>query len=139
MECYQYLLTLAARPRGLHPITSEVVRAATGLREIKAGMLQVFLLHTSASLTINENADPDVPLDLETALSRLAPEQAGYRHVCEGADDMPAHIKTSLTDTSLMVPVRQGALCLGTWQGIFLWEHRCQAGPRRLVLTLWGR
>ncbi len=139
MECYQYLLTLAARPRGLHPITSEVVRASTALCDIRAGVLQIFLLHTSASLTINENADPDVPLDLDTALSRLAPEDAGYRHVCEGPDDMPAHIKTALTDTSLTVPVREGGLCLGTWQGVFLFEHRRQAGPRRLVLTLWGR
>jgi secondary thiamine-phosphate synthase enzyme len=101
-------------------------------------MLHVFIQHTSAGLTINENADPDVPADLETALDRLAPEDFPYRHTCEGPDDMPAHIKVSLLDSSLSIPVRGGRLALGTWQGIFLCEYRDRASPRTLILTLQG-
>ena len=115
-----------------------VVEGLPELRRVKVGLLHLFLLHTSASLSINENADPDVLLDLESALSRLAPDHAPYRHTVEGADDMSGHVKTSLLGVSLCVPVRDGKLCLGTWQGIYLCEHRANGGPRRLVLTLQG-
>ena len=105
---------------------------------ITQGVLHLTCLHTSASLTINENADPDVPIDLERSLSAIAPEDFPYRHTCEGPDDMPAHVKATLTGCSLSIPVRDGRLCLGTWQGIYLCEHRNHAGSRRLVLTLQG-
>jgi secondary thiamine-phosphate synthase enzyme len=124
--------------RGLHLITSRVVEAMPELSEVDVGLLHVFIQHTSAGLTINENADRDVPADLETALDRLAPEDFPYRHTCEGKDDMPAHIKSALLDTSLAVPVRAGRLALGTWQGIFLCEHRDRGTPRKLILTLQG-
>lgn len=101
-------------------------------------MLHVFLRHTSASLTINENADPDVPLDLESAFNALAPEDFPHRHTVEGPDDMPAHVKASLLGASVSVPVENGRLCLGVWQGIYLCEHRDRAGERALVLTLQG-
>ncbi len=108
------------------------------LAEIRVGLLHVFIQHTSASLTINENADPDVLADLEMAFSAIAPEDAPYRHTCEGPDDMPAHVKASILGSSLTIPVASGALCFGTWQGICLCEHRRRAGSRRLVVTLWG-
>jgi len=131
-------LELSPRPSGFHLITAEVVAALPELRETEAGLLHVFLLHTSASLTINENADPDVPADLDDAFARLAPESAPYRHTCEGPDDMPAHVKSCLLGGSLTVPVTGGRLHLGTWQGLYLCEHRRQGGPRKLVLTLQG-
>jgi secondary thiamine-phosphate synthase enzyme len=138
MAWFQQLLHLPAYPRGFHLITDEVERALPQLEGIAAGLLHVFLRHTSASLTINENADPDVPTDLETALSNLAPEDFPYRHTSEGPDDMPAHVKASLLGSSLTIPVVDGALALGTWQGIYLCEHRHHGGRRGLVLTLWG-
>lgn len=116
-------------------VTDIIVEAVPELRTIKIGLLHVFLQHTSASLTINENADPDVPLDLSRALDALAREDFPYRHTIEGADDMPAHVKTSLTGCSLTIPLRDGRLCLGTWQGIFLWEHRRHGGRRRVIVT----
>ncbi|MFO0895960.1 MAG: secondary thiamine-phosphate synthase enzyme YjbQ [Pirellulales bacterium] len=131
-------LELSPRPAGFHLITREVVAALPELRELEIGLLHVFLLHTSASLTINENADPDVPADLDDAFTRLAPETAPYRHTCEGPDDMPAHVKSCLLGCSLTVPVAQGRLQLGTWQGLYLCEHRRQGGARKLVLTLHG-
>jgi secondary thiamine-phosphate synthase enzyme len=106
--------------------------------EVRVGLLHVFILHTSASLTINENADPSVRHDLEASFSAIAPEDFPYSHTCEGPDDMPAHVKSSLLGSSLTIPVAGGKLCLGTWQGIYLCEHRSHAGPRSLVLTLWG-
>jgi secondary thiamine-phosphate synthase enzyme len=108
------------------------------LVNFEMGLLHAFLQHTSASLTINENADPDVPADLESSLSVIAPEDFPYRHTIEGPDDMPAHVKTSLLGSSVIIPVARGELCLGTWQGIYLCEHREQGGRRKLVLTLWG-
>lgn len=135
----QYELRLPAKPRGLHLITDEVVSAVQSMGEVDIGLLHIFVLHTSASLTINENADPDVRVDLADALDRIAPESAPYRHTCEGPDDMPAHIKSSLTGASMLVPVRSGRLALGTWQGIYLCEHREHATPRRLMLTLQGQ
>lgn len=108
------------------------------LREVRIGLLHLFIQHTSASLSINENADPDVPADLERSLSAIAPEDFPYRHTLEGPDDMPAHVKASLLGCSLTIPIRDGRLCLGTWQGIYLCEHRQQGGRRRIVATLWG-
>jgi secondary thiamine-phosphate synthase enzyme len=108
------------------------------ISEIQVGLLHVFILHTSASLTINENADPDVPLDLESSLNALAPEDFHHRHTCEGPDDMPAHVKASLMGSSLTIPIKDGRLCLGTWQGIYLCEHRNHGGQRKVVLTMQG-
>jgi secondary thiamine-phosphate synthase enzyme len=138
MAWIQRDIELRARPKGLYPITQDVVAAMPEMAQVRVGLLHVFLQHTSASLTVNENADPDVPADLEDALSAIAPEDAAYRHTCEGPDDMPAHVKSSLLGCSLSIPVSGGKLALGTWQGIFLCEHRRRGGPRRLVLTLWG-
>jgi secondary thiamine-phosphate synthase enzyme len=115
-----------------------VLAAVPAIAGLKIGLLHVFIQHTSASLTINENADPDVPADLESSLSGLAPEGFPYRHTCEGPDDMPAHVKASLLGCGLTIPVSHGKLCLGTWQGIYLCEHRERGGRRNLVLTLWG-
>jgi secondary thiamine-phosphate synthase enzyme len=138
MAWTQQQLELAPRTRGLHLITREVVEALPELGELKIGLLHLFLQHTSASLSINENADPDVPIDLENSLSAIAPENFPYEHTCEGPDDMPAHVKHSLLGASLSIPIREGRLCLGTWQGIYLCEHRNRAGQRRLVATIWG-
>ena len=138
MAWIQRELQLPEMTRGFHPITSQVVEALPELAEMQIGLLHVFIRHTSASLTINENADPDVPIDLESSFSAIAPEDFPYRHTCEGPDDMPAHVKASLLGSSVSVPVEQGRLALGTWQGIFLCEHRNRGGRRQLVLTLQG-
>lgn len=138
MPWIQRTLHLPTHPRGFHLVTPEVVAALPELAQFEVGLLHVFLQHTSASLSINENADPDVPVDLEASLSAIAPEDFPYRHTIEGPDDMPAHVKASLLGSSLTIPVAGGALCLGTWQGIYLCEHRERGGRRRLVLTLWG-
>ena len=138
MRCIQREITIPGRGRGFHLITEQVRAALPELAQVEAGLLQLFLQHTSASLTINENADPDVRLDLEAATSAIAPESFPYQHTCEGPDDMPAHVKSSLLGCSLGVPVRQGRMALGTWQGIYLCEHRDRAGPRRVLLTLVG-
>lgn len=132
-------IRLTPRARGFHLVTREVVGAMPELRRIAAGLFHVFISHTSASLTLNENADPDVRQDLESAFNTLAPEHAPYyTHTLEGADDMPAHIKAALLGNSVSIPITAGALNLGTWQGIYLCEHRDHGGPRRLVLTLNG-
>ena len=138
MPWFQQTITLAARCRGFHLITREVVNAMPAIADVTVGQLQVFIQHTSASLTINENADPDVRLDLESAINAIAPEDFPYIHTLEGPDDMPAHVKSSLLGASVLVPVTEGRLNLGTWQGIYLAEHRDDATPRRLVLTLQG-
>jgi secondary thiamine-phosphate synthase enzyme len=138
MTWLQRTLHLPAHPRGFHLITRQVVAAVPELARVEVGVLHVFIQHTSASLTINENADPDVPVDLESTFSALAPEGFPYRHTCEGPDDMPAHVKAAMLGSSVTIPVAQGSLCLGTWQGIYLCEHRRQGGRRTLVLTLWG-
>jgi secondary thiamine-phosphate synthase enzyme len=135
---FQRELLLPVFPPGIHKITDRVVAALPELAELRIGLLNVFIAHTSAGLTINENADPDVLLDLNQALCQLAPEDASYRHQEEGPDDMPAHVKSSLLGCSLTVPVRDGRLCLGTWQGICLCEHRRHGGRRRLLLTVQG-
>jgi secondary thiamine-phosphate synthase enzyme len=115
-----------------------VESACPQLAEFRVGIAQLFLLHTSASLTLNENADPDVRVDMETALNRIVPENQSFVHTIEGPDDMPAHVKASLMGASLSIPIRNGQLALGTWQGIYLCEHRNRGGSRRLVITLHG-
>ncbi len=124
--------------RGLHEVTGEIVEALPELAQVRVGLLHVFCQHTSAGLTINENADPDVPHDLARSLDAQAPEDFPYRHTVEGPDDMPAHVKTSLVGSSLLIPVTNGRLRLGTWQGVFLCEFRIRPRARSLVLTLWG-
>lgn len=138
MAWLQRIVTLPRFSRGFHSITDSIEGALPELASLKIGLLHVFIQHTSASLTINENADPDVPSDLERSLSAIAPEDFPYAHTCEGPDDMPAHVKASLLGSALSIPVAGGRLCLGTWQGIYLCEHRSRAGGRRLVLTLQG-
>ncbi|HEY9843248.1 MAG: secondary thiamine-phosphate synthase enzyme YjbQ [Candidatus Sericytochromatia bacterium] len=133
-------LCLKAYPRGFHLITREVEAGIPEIRELGLGWLNVFIRHTSASLTINENADNDVRRDFESYFNNLVPENAHcYRHTAEGPDDMPAHLKASILGPSLLIPVCQGRLGLGTWQGIYLCEHRNDGGPRKLLLTLQGQ
>jgi secondary thiamine-phosphate synthase enzyme len=134
----QKQVSLAPRPRGCHLVTREVAEALPQIAKTRVGMLHVFIQHTSASLTINENADGDVRQDLESSLNALAPEDFPYVHTLEGPDDMPAHVKASLMGSSLTIPIADGRLLLGTWQGIYLCEHRNRASSRSLVLTLWG-
>ena len=135
----QRQVELEPRPRGFHLVTGEVERAVPDLREIRVGIAHVFIRHTSASLTLNENASPDVRRDFETWFSQAVPDGAPYwRHTLEGPDDMPAHIKASLLGPSVTVPVSDGRLALGTWQGIYLCEHRDRGGSRTLVVTAWG-
>lgn len=132
-------IQLSARPRGFHLITAELLDALPELSQLSVGLLHVQILHTSASLTLNENASPDVRADFESWFNRAVPEDAPYwRHTLEGSDDMPAHIKASLLGPSLTIPVRDGRPALGTWQGVYLCEHRDRGGPRSLSLTLWG-
>lgn len=138
MPWIQRSLTLPPLNRGLHLITPQVVEALPELKRISVGLLHLFIQHTSASLTINENADPDVRIDLESSLNALAPEDFPYVHTMEGPDDMPAHVKASLMGSSVSIPVQQGRLLLGTWQGVYLCEHRNRGGRRNLILTLQG-
>ncbi|MEE2825715.1 MAG: secondary thiamine-phosphate synthase enzyme YjbQ [Planctomycetota bacterium] len=139
MRWYQRNLTLPAKSRGFHLVTGDILEALPEISELQTGLLHLFLQHTSASISINENADPDVRVDLETAINRVCPEDMPFIHTCEGRDDMPAHVKSSLVGCQLTVPVSQGALALGTWQGLYLCEHRNRGGARRLVLTLMGQ
>lgn len=125
--------------RGFHLITRQVLEAIPEIENIQVGLLSVFLQHTSASLTINENADPDVRVDMETAFNRIVPENQSFVHTIEGPDDMPAHVKSSMLGASLVIPITSGSLALGTWQGIYLCEHRNSATPRTLILTLQGK
>ena len=139
MEFFQKEITLKPYPRGFHLITREVLEQFPELQKIKRGVLQVFIQHTSASLTINENADPTVRVDFESHFNKMVPENAPYyRHTMEGSDDMPAHIKASLLGASVQLPVTNGRLNTGTWQGIYLCEHRNYGGSRHLVLNAWG-
>jgi secondary thiamine-phosphate synthase enzyme len=135
----QRQLTLEARPRGFHLVTREVVDALPELGQIETGLAHLLLQHTSASLTLNENASPDVRRDFRSWFDEAVPEDAPYwTHTLEGSDDMPAHVKASITGPELTLPIRGGELALGTWQGIYLCEHRDSGGARRLVATLWG-
>ena len=138
MSWLQRELQLPALARGCHKITRLILGALPELADVKIGLLHVFIQHTSASLSINENADPDVLVDLDRVLDALAPVDFPYRHTCEGPDDMPAHVKASMLGNALSLPVTDGRLALGTWQGVYLAEHRNRAGSRRLVLTLQG-
>ncbi len=135
----QKRLTLSAKPRGFHLVTAEILGQLDELKQFKLGLAHLLLQHTSASLTLNENADPDVRTDLENYFRRLAPENQPYfRHTAEGPDDMPAHIKSALLGVSLTLPITNGRLALGTWQGIYHGEHRDHAGRRNLLVTLQG-
>lgn len=138
MVWFQEQITLPPRSRGFHLITHDILSAVPQIREVRVGLMHVFIQHTSASLTINENADPDVPVDMEMAINRIAPEDFPYIHTMEGPDDMPAHVKASLMGSSVTVPLADGQPCLGTWQGIYLCEHRDRGGSRRVVVTVQG-
>jgi secondary thiamine-phosphate synthase enzyme len=132
-------ISLPARPRGFHLVTREVTDALPELRDLQVGLCHLFIRHTSASLTLNENASPDVRRDFETWFDRAVPEDfGGWTHTLEGPDDMPAHIKASLLGPSLSLPVHDGRLALGTWQGVYLCEHRDHGGSRALLATLHG-
>ncbi|AXU96772.1 hypothetical protein CI789_17055 [Erwinia persicina] len=135
---YQQTLTLIEKPRGFHLVTDEILSELRRLSDVQTGLLHLLLQHTSASLTLNENCDPTVRADMEQHFLRSVPENAPYQHDYEGADDMPAHIKSSLLGTSLLLPISRGRLMLGTWQGIYLGEHRVRGGARRIVATLQG-
>lgn len=132
-------IQLTAKRRGFHLVTDELLRELPELRDISIGMMNVFIMHTSASLTINESADPAVRADFETYFSRAVPEdESWHSHRNEGPDDMPAHLKASILGSSVNIPIAEGRLRLGTWQGIYLCEHRNQGGSRRIVVTLQG-
>lgn len=135
----QRTIRLPARPRGFHLVTREVVEALPELGRVEVGLVHLLIQHTSASLALNENASPDVRRDFEAWSNQAVPERADYwTHTLEGPDDMPAHIKSALFGPSLTLPVSSGRLTLGTWQGIYLCEHRDRGGPRSVVATVWG-
>ena len=139
MKIYQQTIQLSQKKRGFHIITSEVVYAMPQIVDIKVGICQVFIQHTSASLTISENADPTIRQDFEMYFNKTVPENdPEYRHDDEGPDDMPAHLKAAMLGSSVTIPIRNGRLALGTWQGIYLCEHRNYCGNRNLVITVWG-
>ncbi|MBC7654629.1 MAG: YjbQ family protein [Oligoflexus sp.] len=139
MIIHQKHFTLKEKRRGFHLITSEVINAIPQISEIKIGMLQLFIQHTSASLTINENADSTVRQDFETFFNKTVQENdPDYLHDYEGSDDMPAHLKASILGSSVTIPITNGRLAFGTWQGIYLCEHRNYGGNRQFVVTVWG-
>ncbi len=135
----QKTITLKPKVRGFHLVTDEILQQLPEIHQISVGLMHVFLQHTSASLTLNENADPTVRQDFENYFNRAVPEnEPYYRHTYEGSDDLPAHIKSSLLGASVMLPLTKGALNIGVWQGIYLCEHRNHGGARRLLVTLQG-
>lgn len=139
MKFFQKQITLKPHPRGFHLITDVIIKEISEIKEINIGQLQIFIKHTSASLTINENADYTVRIDFESHFNVMIPEHASYyEHRYEGSDDMPAHIKSSILGSSVQIPITKGKLNLGTWQGIYLCEHRNNGGSRQLVLTAFG-
>ena len=138
MTWSQREITLRPRPRGVHLVTQEIVEAVPELKDLRIGLAHLFLRHTSASLTLNENASPDVRRDFESWFDVAVPEDFAWTHTLEGSDDMPAHVKASLMGSSLSLPVAGGRLALGTWQGVYLCEHRDRGGPRSLLVTLTG-
>lgn len=139
MKLYQNEIKLPSYKRGYHIITEQVLSCLPKIKEINMGFLQVFIKHTSASLTINENVDPTVREDFESHINIMVPENVPYyKHDYEGSDDMPAHIKASLMGASVQIPISNGRLNMGIWQGIYLCEHRNFASGRNLVLTVWG-
>lgn len=139
MTWTQHEIRLPAFPRGFHLITDRICSAVPEIESLAIGLLHVFIMHTSASVSINENADSDVPRDLELAFNEIAREDFAYRHTIEGPDDMPAHVKSSMIGSSVSIPISNGRLCLGTWQGIYLCEHRDRGGSRRLTVTVQGQ
>ncbi len=139
MSWHQIEVRLKPRPRGIHLVTQELVGALPMLMQVRVGLLHVLIQHTSASLSLNENADPDVRADMRRWLDRIVPEDARlFAHTAEGPDDMPAHVKAVLMGTELTIPIRDGRLALGTWQGIYLGEHRDSGGVRTVIATIWG-
>ena len=140
MQFHQNIIKLRSRPRGFHLVTSEILGAIPEMSQIRVGFLHLFLQHTSASLLLNENADPDVRSDFEHWSNQAMPDGAAYfAHRLEGPDDMPAHLKSGIYGASQTIPVRDGRLLLGTWQGVYLGEHRDDGGSRTVVATLWGK
>ena len=139
MNIIQKEIIISKKSRGFHSITDEIVLQFPKMNNIQAGLCQIFIKHTSASITINEDADPTVLQDFESHFNYMVPEnQSYYKHIYEGADDMPAHLKSSILGSSIQIPITQGKLNLGTWQGIFLCEHRNHAKSRKLVVTVYG-
>ena len=139
MNWIQKEIRISSKPRGFHLITDDIIASISELSQVKKGMCQIFIKHTSASITINENADLTVRIDFESHFNEMVPEnQPYYRHTIEGSDDMPAHLKSSILGSSVQIPITNGRLNLGTWQGIYLCEHRNHSGPRTIVLTIWG-
>ena len=139
MAWIQKDIVLKPRPRGFHLVTTEVVAGVPELKDIRVGLAHFFLRHTSASLTVNENADPDVRADFESHFNAMVPENAPYyEHTTEGPDDMPSHLKASILGAGVTVPVTDGRLHFGTWQGLYLCEHRDRGGPRSLTVTILG-
>jgi secondary thiamine-phosphate synthase enzyme len=139
MNWHQTEIRLPPKPRGFHLVTSEIESMVPEIGRFDTGLAHIFILHTSASLTLNENADPTVRSDMESHFNEMVPENASYyRHTMEGSDDMPAHLKSSILGSSVTIPITGGRLNLGTWQGVYLCEHRNRAGGRRLVVTLTG-
>ena len=140
MKIFQQQVQLKERKRGFHLVTDEIADAVLGIREVRTGVCQIFIQHTSASLSINEDADPTVRKDFETFFNKLVPENdADYKHKAEGPDDMPAHLKASILGSSVIIPIHNGKLALGQWQGIYLCEHRNDGGQRDVVVTIWGQ
>ena len=138
MAIHQETITLSPKAKGFHLITAEIEKALLSMPSIETGLLHLFIKHTSASLSINENADPSVREDMENFFTDIADDKPYYIHTYEGSDDMPAHIKTSMLGSSLSIPITNGRMNLGTWQGIYLGEHRDHGGNRRIVVTLYG-
>ena len=139
MKFFQKEITLNARPRGFHLITDVIEESMPEIRRINTGILQVFIKHTSAGLTINEDADPTVRADFESHFNKMVPENAPYyKHTLEGPDDMPAHLKASMLGSSVSIPITEGRLNIGTWQGVYLCEHRNSGGKRELAITAFG-
>ena len=140
MSWYQKELTLKPRGRGFHLVTDEILLQLSEIKKIKVGSMHIHIKHTSASLTLNENYDPDVRGDMERFFNKIVKEnEPWYEHNAEGSDDMPAHIKSTIIGTSLTIPITNGQLNLGTWQGIYLCEHRNHAGSRKIVVTISGK
>ena len=139
MTWYQKEISLAPKKRGFHLVTEEVIRQIPEIRKIKTGIVHIFIKHTSASLTLNENADPTVRTDMETHFNKMIPENMPYyEHDTEGSDDMPAHLKSVVIGNSVSIPITNGKFNLGTWQGIYLCEHRNYGGSRNIVITIMG-
>jgi len=140
MKIFQQQVQLKEQRRGFHLITSEIAEAVPQIKDIRTGVCQIFIQHTSASLSINEDADPTVRKDFETFFNKLVPEnEVDYKHRAEGPDDMPANLKASILGNSVMIPIHDGRLALGQWQGIYLCEHRNDGGHREVIVTAWGQ